>query len=434
MTLLSRRLFAAGLGGAALAPGLARAQAPTTIRMWSFLNPAGSAPREKALKDIIAEFEAQNPGVKVVVETQVWDQMTPKFLAASRGSGAPDIVWAITDLLGDVIKSGSVADLNPLFIGKWDGKTKQENAGAYWDQCEVEGKHYCLFTSRNYVAIVYRTDLFREAGIDPEGVKTWDGFLDAAKRLTVKDASGQVTRWGFAQGLSEAQPDPSLMVPMLLEAQGSLFTSEGKARFATPAGIEALKFETDLITRHGVSPRQSASWTVDDLIEQFSSGRLAMQLGASVRVSSTQARLGREKVGFMTFPSRGGQKPSPAVMAGWAVAVWSGSKNREVAARFVDFMTGPPGDKHWVVTGGQTPALASTAAALPDFFRDPANAYLTVASRGSAEAGWLTPIDFSVGGYRQVLKKAAQEVVINNTDPKAALEAAERDFNRRNNR
>jgi multiple sugar transport system substrate-binding protein len=435
MTLIAptRRAVLAGLAAAPLASA-ARAQAQTTIRMWTFLNPTGNAPRERALRDIIAEFERANPNVRVVVETQVWDQMTPKFLAAARTGGAPDIVWAITDLLGDVIRSGSVADLGPLFINNWSPQLRQENAGAYWDQCHVDGRHYCLFSSRNYIAIVYRPDLFREAGIDAEQVKTWDQFLDAARRLTVRDAQGQVTRWGFAQGLSEAQPDPNLMVPMLLAAQGSLFTAEGRARFATPEGVEALKFETDLITRHNVSPRQSVTWTVDDLIEQFSAGRLAMQIGASVRVSSIQARLGRDKVGLMLFPSRDGRRPSPAVMAGWAVAVAASSRNREIAGRFVDFMTGPAGDRHWVQTGGQTPALASTAAALPDVFRDPANAYLTVASRGSTEAGWLTPIDFGVGGYRQVLKKAAQEVVVNNMDPKAALEAAERDFNRRNAR
>ena len=44
------------------------------------------------------------------------------------------------------------------------------------------------------------------------------------------------------------------------------------------------------------------------------------------------------------------------------------------------------------------------------------------------------PVTFGVGGYRQVLNKAAQEVVVNNVAPKAALEAAEAEFNRRNNR
>ena len=55
-------------------------------------------------------------------------------------------------------------------------------------------------------------------------------------------------------------------------------------------------------------------------------------------------------------------------------------------------------------------------------------------SSGSSTAGWLAPVAYGVGGYRQVLNKAAQEVVVNGVAPKAALEAAEAEFNRRNNR
>jgi multiple sugar transport system substrate-binding protein len=427
------RGLAAAAGTSLAAPAIVAAQGGTTIRMWTFLNPAGQAPRERALRDIIAAFEAANPGTRVVVEPQVWDQMTPKFLTAARQGNAPDIVWVVTDLLGDAIRSGALADLNELFVSGWPEERRRDNAGAYWDLCSVGGKQYCLFTSRNYIAIVYRTDLFREAGIDPAGVRTWDQFREAAQRLTVRDGAN-VTRWGFGQGFSENQPDPQIVVARLIAAQGSPFTADGRARFATEAGIEGLRFQCDLITRYSCCPRQAATWTVDDVIEQFSSDRLAMYIGASVRISGVQARVGRDKVSMMLWPSVDGQRPSPAVMAGWAVSVWSGSRNRALAGRFVEFMSGPVGDRHWVETGGQTPGLLSTAAAMPQFFADPANAYLQVASRGSAEAGWLSPIDFGVGSYRQLLNKAAQEVVINNMDPRAALEAAEREFNRRNNR
>lgn len=44
------------------------ALAGTTIRIWSFLDPAGQSGREKVLKKLIAGFEAQNPGVKIQVE------------------------------------------------------------------------------------------------------------------------------------------------------------------------------------------------------------------------------------------------------------------------------------------------------------------------------------------------------------------------------
>ena len=425
---------AAGFVAAAAMSGKALAQSATTIRMWTFLNPTGNAPREKALAQIIADFETANPNVKVVVEPQVFDQMTPKFIAAARQGNAPDVIWAITDLLGDAIKSGALADLNPLFVNKWTDAQKKDHAGAYWDQCAIDGKHYCVFQSRNYIGMLYRVDLFKEAGIDASKLTTWPAFIEAAQKLTVRDAQGQITRYGFGQAWSENQADPQLVATYLLAKQGNLFDDSGKARFATAAGIEGLTLQTEMVTKHNVTPRQAASWTVDDLYEQFAAGRVATATGASVRVSTVQAKMGKDKVGFMLYPGVDGKPHSPAVMAGWATGVWAGGRNRELAGRFVEYMASPEADRHWVTAGGQTPVLTSTPARLAEFFAKPENEYLKVASQGSSTAGWLAPVTYGVGGYRQVLNKAAQEVVINNVSPKAAMEAAEAEFNRRNNR
>ncbi|MCC7281253.1 MAG: sugar ABC transporter substrate-binding protein [Acetobacteraceae bacterium] len=428
-----RRAVLAGLAAAPLATGVARAETQA-IRMWTFLNPAGTAPREKALAAIIAAFEAANPGAKVVVEPQIWDQMTPKFLAASQQGTAPDIIWVVTDLLGDAINSGSLADLQPLFIDKWSPQRVADNAGAYWDLCRANNKQYCLFQSRNYIGMFYRKDLFQEAGIEASSLTTWPLFIEAAKKLMARDAAGTVTRYGFGQGWSESQADPQLVVTFLLAKQGSLFDERGRARFATPAGIEGLTLQTDMVTKYGITPRQVVSWTVDDQIEQFSAGRIATGTGASVRFTTVQARMGADKVGFMLYPGVDGKPHSPAVMAGWAVGAWSKGRNLALAGRFIEFMSGPEADRIWVTVGGQTPGLRSTPASLPDFFANPANDYLKIAGQGAATAGWLAPIAFGVGGYRQVLNKAAQEVVVNAITPQAALERAERDFNRRNNR
>lgn len=419
----------AGIG--TLAPASAQ---DTTVRMWTFLNPTGTTPREVALAKIIENFEAANPGIDIVVEPQAWDQMTPKFLAAHNAGNAPDVIWVVTDFLGDAIKSGSLASLNDLFIKDWTPEQVADRAGAYWDLTNVDGTQHALFTSRNYIAIMYRTDLFAEAGIDPATITDWDKLVEAAQKLTVRDAGGQVTRYGFVQGFSENQADPPLMIPYLLGKGAELFNEDGSANFASPEGVEALTYQTDLITKHGVMPESAVGWTVDDVYEQFASDRAAMILGASVRVSTLQGQLGKDKVGLMLWPGSGEAPHSPAVMAGWAVGVWSKSQVQEQAGNFVEYMLGPDGDRLWVEVGGQSPGLASTLDQIGDFTSQPGNAYLRAVSEGSARYGWLAPIDYSIGGYRQILNKAAQNVVVSGTEPKQALEAAAAEFDRSHNR
>jgi len=424
-------LLGAAIGLGVTAADVASAQ---TIRMWTFLNPAGNAPREKALAEMIRQFEAANPGVKISVEPQVWDQMTPKFLAAHRAGNAPDLIWVVTDLLGDALKTGSLADLNELIIDKWPAEAVAERKDGYWSRCERGGKVHCLFHSRNYYGVIYRTDFLKEAGVDPATLKTWPAFIEAAKKLTVKDASGNVTRWGFGQQFSEDRADSQMMTSLLLSRQGDLFEENGRAKWSSPTGVEALKLQTDMVTVHGVTPRQAVTWSAEDLYEQFAAGRIAMFSGAVVRISTMQAKVGADNVGFMIWPGIDGKEHSPAVMAGWAVGVWSGGKNKPIAAKFLEYMsTGEP-DRLWVEVGGQLPSAPSTLTALKDFVSKPANAYLTTAALGVAKYGWIPSVEYGVGGYRQAMNKAAQDVIVGNVDPKAALEAAERRFNQQNNR
>lgn len=423
--------LAASVASVSLATG-AFAQ-DTSIRMWTFLNPTGTAPREVALANIIANYEQANPGTRIVVEPQVWDQMTPKFLAAHATGNAPDVIWVVTDFLGDAIASGSLADLNELFIKDWPAERVADNAGAYWDLTQVDGKQHAIFVSRNYISLMYRKDLLDAAGIDPGSFETWDDFRAAAEQLTEKDAAGNVTRYGFAQGFSEQQADPSVMIPQLLAAGETLFNADGTANFASDAGVAAMTFLTDMV-KDGISPPESVSWTVDDLFEQFAAGRLAMVQGPAVRVTTLQNRLGKDKVGLALWPGNGTVAHSPAVMAGWAVGVWSGSPNREAAGKFVEYMLGPDGDRIWVEDGGQVPGLLSTLTEMQDFIAQPGNEFLSVAAEGAAKYGWLTPIEFAVGGYRQALNKAAQRILVENADVKTALEDAEAEFNRLNNR
>lgn len=425
--------LAAALLGGVVTTGAAFGQ-DTTVRMWTFLNPTGTAPREVALAQIIENYEAANPGVDIVVEPQVWDQMSPKFLAAHTSGNAPDIIWVVTDFLGDAIASGSLASLNELFIDEWSDERVADNAGAYWDLSNVDGTQHTIFVSRNYISIMYRRDFFEEAGIDPASIATWDDFLEAAQQLTAKDDSGQVTRYGFAQGFSEQQADPSMIIPMMLAEGVQPFNEDGTANFANPVAVEAMTFLTDLVTEYGVSPEQAVTWTVDDLFEQFAAGRVAMIQGPAVRVTTLQEQIGKENVGLMMWPGNGEVEHSPAVMAGWAVGVWSGSPVEQAAGKFVEYMLGPDSDPIWVTVGGQLPGLKSTVAKVEDFIDQPGNEFLEVAAQGSANYGWLTPIDFSVGGYRQVLNKAAQRIIVEGVDVKTALEEAEAEFNRQNNR
>ncbi len=430
MKRLNLKFLLTALGVAAMLWSTAAAQ--QTVTMWTFLNPTGTAPREVALAQMITDFEAENPDITILVEQQVWDQMTPKFLAAHSVGNAPDIIWVSTDLLGDVIDSGSLADLNGLFMNDWTDDYRADITDSYYELCNVDGSQYCLFTSRNYIGVLYRKDFFEEAGIDAAEIDTWADFRAAAEALTVIDDGGTVTRWGFGQQFSPDFPDPQMYVPLVLEQQPDIFNEDGTPAWATEAGVAAMEEMTSYVSPQGPTPPASVNYSAEDLYELYAAGRMAMITGASVRVSTMQQQIGAENVGFMLWPSQDGEGNAPSPALGWGVGVWSGSDVQEAAGAFLDYMTGSAADQLWVEVGGQIPMRQGTISAMEEFFAEPANEYVIAAAEGITNNSWVAPIAFPIGGYRQDLNQAAQDVILHGADPATALEEAEADFLRRN--
>ena len=128
-------------------PSLAFGQGATTIRMWTFLNPAGSSGREVALRQIIENFEAENLGIKVVVEPQQWDVMTSKFLAAHQVGNAPDICWVLDDDLGAALELDALADFESMFLSEWSEEDIQDVDDAFWRMGNIIKSRFPEITS-----------------------------------------------------------------------------------------------------------------------------------------------------------------------------------------------------------------------------------------------------------------------------------------------
>jgi multiple sugar transport system substrate-binding protein len=405
------------------------ALAETTIRMWTFLDPAGHSGREKVLKQLMGEFEAANPGVRIEVEPQIWQQISDKFLAAHQTGTAPDVTWLQIRRLSEGIEAGALANLDDLFIKNWSPADIADIDDAVWRYGARPGAHYQIMISRSTNGHFYRTDLFKAAGIDPATLTTWDKLIAAARKLTVKDANGNVTRYGYGQFYPTQGANMPLAGNVMLEQQGNLFDDKGNPAWATPAGVKGLDLELDLMRKYGVTPASAIGMEEDDAYDQFNAGRYAIIRGNTARLPGAVAALGPGKVGYMRTPSFTEGRYSPAEIIGWSLAVWSGSKNKELAGKWLEFLVGREADRLWVTRAGMIPIRKSTVADNPDFFAKPENAYLKTAAE-EMKSGWLSPLGVP-GGFNDELDRAAQDVFVHGTNPQAALKKAEDAFRRR---
>lgn len=403
-----------------------------TVRMWTFLDPNADDGRGQALRQIIDTFESENPNIKIVVEPQDWEQMTPKFFAAHAAGNAPDIIWCIMDEMGAALDLGALEPLENLFLKDWTEEEIADIDDSFFNFGVRDGKHYQITHSRNYMALYYRADLFEEKGLSVP--KTWDEFIEVCQALTEVDEETGIQRYGFGQAFNVDKVDPQIMTTRLLESQGNLFTDDGKANWANEAGQEALQFQLDCITEYGITPEAAINLTGEELFTEFAAGKYAIISGGAVRVPTVRADVPFDPsaVQLMLYPSADGNSNAPSTINGWCVGVWSGSQVKEAAGKFVEAMMSPEADELWVTLGGQLAIRKSTMEKLGDFYQDPNNQYLTIVADGIANAGWPQPTDYPVSSWKNDLNRAAQMVMVDGASIPDALSSVAEDFNTRN--
>lgn len=403
------------------------AAAQTTVTMWTFLDPNKTSPREVALGQMIKDFEAKNPTIKIKVEPQDFAQMPPKFFLGHRTGGNPDIVWIDAKNLGGLAKSGAGADLGAGIVGKWPAGGKDDFfVKAGWDAGVVDGKLVALPLFHGASVIYYRKDLFKQAGIDPASLKTWDALRDAARKLTVvKDGRTEV--WGLGIPLAPIKTESTPMLIGMLDQSAPLFNG-CKANYATEAGVKALTFTEGLIADAKVTPREALVNNVDDVTDQFVAGRYAMAISSNLRFSviAKNAKFGGDNVGILAWPSWSGAKPSPMPVSGWWVAEWAKSPRLAEAAKFVDYMVGPEGVKLWSTVGGQVPSRKSLLS--DPFFQQPENGWVKTMIDAWSASSWMEPVECNTRTLQSGLNEALARVMQDKISPKDALAEAEKKF------
>lgn len=399
---------------AVFANGAAESQAKdVTIRMWTFIDPEGTGGRNKALKQMIQEFEAENPGVHVVVEPKTHTTMTAEFLAAAATGNAPDIMWCSSALLFGCIENGLLEPLENLFLKDWSKEEINDVDDAFFKFGEKNGKHYTLSLSKNAICLYYRADMIDKI---PE---TWEELYETAKACTNPEKG--VYGLGMAVGNTGDYP---LISNYILWKQGSLFNEDGTANFATEAGVEAINYVKKFFDEGIISP-DCKNKISEDMMLEFQSGKYAMIPCGFVRIGTFKAQASFDPKYIKVCPV-----PTGSWIDGWHVGIWSGSKNKEIAGKFLEKMYTTESDLLWVNLGAQAPVRKSTKDMIT-ITED--NDYIAVAGE-IFETGYNVPNDRSYDQLKQELNLALQRVLVDGMDPMESLKQAEVNFNKANNR
>jgi multiple sugar transport system substrate-binding protein len=189
---------------------------------------------------------------------------------------------------------------------------------------------YAIPKDFDTIGLFYNKELFDKAGVKyPDDTWTWDNLLDAAKKLTVRDGSGNISQYGFV-ATSGGQ---TCTYDFILANGGKILTEDRmKSAINTPESAEALQYLYDMMYVHKVSPT-GAEQKETDHEKLFQSGKIAMIPNGSWVVPPYFQALG-DKVNVAPLPQK---KERGNVIHGLGFAVSAKSKNPEAAWQFAKF-------------------------------------------------------------------------------------------------
>lgn len=399
-------------GGGPVKDGPKIAQSPSAklsgeIKVWSWDVAA------KALQRMAPAFEKANPGVKVEVVDIGYDNAYDKITVGLKsGSGLPDVITLEDTQIPGYTENfpGGLVDLTSVA-----SKYKADFDPAKWAASSSAKGLFALPWDSAPVGLFYRRDYFKQAGIDPESIVTWDDAVKAGEKI--KQATGKRL---FVSDLT--RPDG---FTMLLQQLGQGYFKDGKVAVNSPEAVRALTLLKTLKDKDLI--QNEKGW--DGRVTATKQGKAATQPTAawwSGTLTGEMAELSG-KFGVIPLPAFDANGSRTSVNGGSALSITSQTKNQDLSWAFVEWLLA---NKENQVSMMRTEALfPAYLPALADPLFDEPQPYFggqQINRLFADQVKGIPPVELTGDDTQaqEFLKKAISASLLNGADPKAELDGA----------
>jgi multiple sugar transport system substrate-binding protein len=319
------------------------------ITLTAILEDQGDPARWKSLlQPAMQELKARHPNISIELNytTYPYDQASAHMLDVLTNKTPIDLISIDQIWLGKFAEKGLLTDLTN-YVTKW-GKIHdwyQTNfAGGVY-----KGKVYGIWAWTDVRGIWYWKDLLNKAGVDPNSLKTWDGYIASAKKLNA------VLRPQGIEGvhLTGANHSPDIWYPYLWMLGGEIIKHKSghptKGTYWFPAynssaGVKATEFIKAQVDA-GIKPQKQHFWGKEFLDRKFAVMIEALQhhVRDDYNVTTPEKKMEFEqKVGFIPmFPVPKPSYQTSTLMGGWEFSIPKTSTNKELAWELLAIIVEP---------------------------------------------------------------------------------------------
>jgi N,N'-diacetylchitobiose transport system substrate-binding protein len=349
-----------------------------TLKVWLMVDAQSSW---KGVVDDASKRFTDATGAQVNVEYQQWANHLTKLDATLAGSDVPDVVELGNTEFPKYVFSQAFAAINPADF---------ENSST-WLQglkgaCDFEGQTYCVPYYAGARVLIYRTDLFKTAGIS-DAPKTYDEFMADADKLQ----AAQKSNAKFGAVYMPGQYWYSAM-SWVKSTGGDIAKQDGDkwvAQLSQPASVQGLQRWVDMVKKYS---KADATKNETDQAGIFAQGQSAMFYGnAWEKGAAEQIKKDPNDPNSPLVDTKVKGKLAaapmpdiPSFLGGSNLGVTAKSQNKELAAQWIKAFT----DSTSMAGLIKASALPNSTALLDKAATDnPAIAPSALAAKSS----WFTP-------------------------------------------
>jgi len=285
------------------------------------------------MQKLAGDFTAKNPGIElewVTLEENVLRQRVTTDVATK--GGQYDVMTIGTYEVPIWSKKGWLIKLDNL-SPDYD---VDDLLPAIRDGLSVNGMLYAVPFYGESSMVMYRTDLFKKAGLDMPKAPTWQFIADAARKITDKDHEV----YGIClRGKAGWGENMAFLSAMANSFGARWFDMNWKPQFDSKAWKDTLDFYVALM--HDAGPPGVSSNGFNENLALFQSGKCGMWIDATVAasfVTNKKDSTVADSVGFALAPDKGLGKRSNWIWA-WSLAIPAGTKKADAAKKFITWAT-----------------------------------------------------------------------------------------------
>ncbi|MBW4559397.1 MAG: ABC transporter substrate-binding protein [Trichormus sp. ATA11-4-KO1] len=304
---------------------------------------AGNPVEQKLLRQVLQDFEAQHPHIKVryeVISDQYMDVMTTRLV----GEAAPDVFY-LEALAAPFLMSQNVLEpLNAYITPEFDLEDFEESL---LENFKYQNYIYGLPKDYSTLALFYNKKIFAAAGLSNPPT-TWDELRNYSQQLT-----GKISRYGFG-----VTPKLERQAYKIKAFGGQVIDQNGYAAFASPEGLQGLQLVGDQYQKDRSSAQPTDVGT-NSGTEMFGQSRVAMVIEGNWAIPYLKTTFPLLEFATAEVPRINAKKGTMLFTVAYVMS--KQSQHKAEAWELIAYLTGKEGMEKWTGTGFALPARTSVA-------------------------------------------------------------------------